>query len=151
MRKKTLHRLQAAAALGAFAAGGIAVQQLRRHARHGWGHSTPYGKRFDPARMETIQGKVVRVARFVPVPGMSEGIELLLETAEGRVAVHLGPSKFVSFDETGVDPGDTIEVSGSRIDLAGETVLLATVIRKGELQIVLRNERGVPVWHRTRH
>ena len=148
MRKKMLHQLQAAAASGAIAAGGIAVRQLRRHAQQGWGRNTPYGKLFDPARLETIYGEVVRVTRFVPMPGMSEGIELLLQIGEEREAVHLGPSKFLTFDVAGIDPGDTVEVTGSKVELAGETVLLATSVRKGDMRIELRNQRGVPVWRR---
>jgi hypothetical protein len=148
MRRTTRRRWRTAAALGAVAAGGIAVQQIRTHARYGWGRATPYGKLFDPARLETIQGKVSLVARFVPLPGMSEGIELWLETTQGGLAVHLGPGKFIPIDV--VDPGDLIEVTASRVELAGETVLMATSIQKGDLRIELRNEKGAPLWGRAR-
>jgi hypothetical protein len=150
MRKKTLQRWQAGAALGALAAGGMALQQFRRHAQHGWGRATPYGKLFDPSRIETIRGQVARVARFVPMPGMSEGIELLLDTSNGLAAVHLGPSRFISFEQTGIDPGDALEVTGAKVELAGETVWLATHMRKGDQHIELRTERGVPLWRGAR-
>lgn len=148
MRKRALRQLQAAAALSAFAAGGLALRQLKRHAGHGWGRRTPYGQLFDPERLTTMQGTVVRVARFLPVPGMSEGIEMLLETEGEAVAVHLGPSKFVAGDAANFAPGDVIEVTGSRTELAGEAILMATSVGKGSMRLELRDLTGAPLWKR---
>ncbi|OPY62846.1 MAG: hypothetical protein A4E57_03894 [Syntrophorhabdaceae bacterium PtaU1.Bin034] len=45
-----------------------------------------------------------------------------------------------------MEKGGTVEVKGSRVNLAGKPVIIAAEVRKGEEILALRNDTGIPVW-----
>jgi hypothetical protein len=92
----------------------------------GWGPLAPYGRGFDAAAVETITGEVVRVEKATPMRGMSPGVHVILrDTAGETIPAHLGPAWFVDQQELAVQPGDTIEVTGSRVTFDSGPALIA--------------------------
>lgn len=112
----------------------------------GWGSGGSYGRTFDPSTVETISGTVASVDLIMPRKGMSSGVHLVVETAHGALSVHLGPEWYISRQDTRIESGDRVEVKGSRVVFKGEDAMVAAQVREGDATLVLRGERGVPVW-----
>lgn len=112
----------------------------------GWGMGTSYGKMYDPKTVETLSGEVVSVDRFTPMKGMFEGIHLMMKTDKETIAVHLGPSWYLENQDTKIEPGDKVEIKGSRITFEGKPAIIAAEVKKGEEVLKLRDENGFPIW-----
>ena len=82
---------------------------------------------------------------------MSQGREILVETEEGTVPVHLGPSWYLEDRGFQVNEGEEIEVKGSLVDWAGNPVIMAVEVPQGDRLIELRNNDGVPAWNTNRN
>jgi len=112
----------------------------------GWGMGAPYNRLYDPKTLEPISGDIVRVDRITPMKGMSHGIHLAIKTDQGEISVHLGPAWFVENQDITIEPGDKVEVKGSRVTIQGKPAIIAASLRKGDETLELRDENGVPVW-----
>ncbi len=111
----------------------------------GWGHGR-YGRMYNVKTVETIKGKVVSVDPFIPRRGMSHGVHLQVETQKGTIPVHLGPAWYIENQEITIKPEDKLEIKGSKINFAGEPVIIAAEVKKGNMTLVLRSEDGFPLW-----
>ena len=60
--------------------------------------------------------------------------------------MHLGPAAFAKEKGFAVAVGDQLVITGSRITLEGDTVLLAREIKKGDQTLTLRDASGRPLW-----
>jgi len=81
------------------------------------------------------------------IPGANEGVHLMVKTAAETILVHVGPEKFLAAIEVSFAKGDEVEVTGSKVkDADGTDEILAREIVKGDNVIVLRDDKGVPVW-----
>lgn len=112
----------------------------------GWGSGTRYCRMYDPATVETISGTVKDVQEIVPLRGMSSGVHLQVRTDDGTLPVHLGPEWFLENQDMGIEPGDSVVVTGSRITFDNAPAIIAAEVRTGDDVLVLRDESGVPVW-----
>lgn len=97
-----------------------------------------------------VLGEVLAVEKVTYGQGRHHGVQLLLGTAKGTLAVHLGPSWFVDHQRMRVAPHDVIEVTGSRVTFEGKPALIANVIRKGNERLRLRTPDGAPLWPASR-
>ena len=130
-------------ALLALAAGGVALAHGGPGPRGG-----PAARMFDPATVTTVSGEVGAVRTIEGRRGA--GVHLDLKTAEGLLDVHLGPAAFLAAKGLTLQQGDTVEVKGSRLQLAGKPALVAQSVRKGDTTVALRDASGVPAWSRRR-
>jgi len=112
----------------------------------GWGMATPYGREFNPETVETFEAEVIRIDRFVPMEAMTEGIELIVNLEGNPTPVHLGPSWYLDYQDFDIQEGDQIEVTGSRLELGGIPIVIATEIKSDESSLNLRDEMGFPAW-----
>ncbi|MFO7604850.1 MAG: hypothetical protein R6W72_00915 [Desulfurivibrionaceae bacterium] len=113
----------------------------------GWGMGGSYGRMYDPATVETISGEVVEVGQVIPRKGMSPGVHLGLRGVDGKmISVHLGPAWFIENQEIVIEPGDKVEVKGSRIIFDGQPAIIAQEVGMGEDVLKLRDGNGYPVW-----
>jgi hypothetical protein len=112
----------------------------------GWGPGSQYNKIYDPKAVETISGEVIKVDRITPAKGMSGGIHMLVKTDKETVSVHLGPSWYLENQDVKLEPGDKVEVKGSRVTFGGKPALIASEVRKGNEVLTLRDEAGFPAW-----
>jgi hypothetical protein len=105
---------------------------------------------YDPSTVETTRGKVLRVER-APMAGMPDGVHVILELDGGAtLVVHLGPAWFIESQPISIQTGDALEVTGSRVTADGAAVVVARKIVKGDQQLLLRNESGIPAWSGSR-
>jgi len=74
------------------------------------------------------------------------GIHLDLETAEGTLRVHLGPSWFLEKEGLRLAAGDQVEITGSKVTVRGQPAVIAQVVKKGDTAVALRDVQGIPVW-----
>jgi len=75
-----------------------------------------------------------------------KGVHVLLKTADGEIAVHLGPDFWVDQQSVKVARGDEITVKGSRITFEGKPALIAQTVTKGGSTHTLRDAAGAPAW-----
>lgn len=112
----------------------------------GWGADSPYNRCYRPTGVETFSGDVSEVTAATPMPGMTEGVSLLLTMKTMSILVHLGPVWYIEHLDTPIKVGDHIEVRGARAFRAGLPAVIAAEVRKGESVLVLRDASGIPAW-----
>lgn len=112
----------------------------------GWGMGGAYQRMYDPAKVETVTGEVISVEKVAAMKQMKNGIHLKLKTDQEIIPVHLGPSWYIERLDTRIEKGDTIEVKGSRVTVAGKPALIAAEVKKGDALLKLRDDSGIPVW-----
>jgi len=112
----------------------------------GWGISTPYGQIFNTETIISFETEVIRIDRFIPFKGMTEGVELVVKLNGKQASVHLAPAWYLEYKNFNVEEGDKIKVSGSHIDFNGIPAIIATKIVGDDDILNLRDEMGFPVW-----
>lgn len=147
-RKTIIAASAVAAAAGAsLVALAIAMRRYRQKTMGGWGIGTKYDKLFNAKKLATFSGKVVSIDYIKPIKGMTQGVHALLETADGEtVSVHLGPAWYIENQDVIIAPKDPIEVTGCKVKLDGESAVIASEVKRGEEVLILRDEKGKPVW-----
>jgi hypothetical protein len=101
---------------------------------------------YDPATEVTVKGSIEEVKQQTGMPGT----HLILKTDKESLDVRLGPSAFLTAHKFEIAKGDQIEVTGSKVKLAGLDVILAREVKKGDTILTLRNAQGIPEWSRGR-
>lgn len=101
---------------------------------------------FDSTTIRTERGVVVEVHRTAQGGGHDALVFFTLRTQAETLAVRLGPGSVL--DRSGIvfAPGDTLEVTGSRIVLFDEPTLVVTELRWGSRLLTLRDRRGRAIW-----
>ena len=112
----------------------------------GWGMGGSYQRMYNPATVETLTGMVESVNKITPMKGMQYGIHITVKTDKETIPIHLGPAWFIERLDTKIMKGDTIEVKGSRVTVAGKPAIIAEEVKKGEDTLKLRDDNGIPVW-----
>ena len=125
---------------------GAMAEGLNLRGSGGWGAGLPYNRLYDPAAVQTLRGEVLKVDKLIPGEGMSDGLHLVLKTKEETIPVHLGPMWYLERQEFSVEPGNRIEVVGSRVIFEGSFALIAAQVKKSDKVLYLREESGFPLW-----
>ena len=75
-----------------------------------------------------------------------EIVHLVMKNSDQTLDIYLCPKSFI--DEMGVtfSKGDEISFTGSKITLGGSEMMLAREVVKGQDTLVLRDDKGKPVW-----
>jgi len=75
-----------------------------------------------------------------------EIVHLVMKNGDQAVDLYLCPKSFI--DEMGVtfSKGDEISFTASKITLGGSEMMLAREVVKGQDTLVLRDDKGKPVW-----
>lgn len=75
-----------------------------------------------------------------------EVVHLLMKNADGVVDLYFCPKSFM--DDMGVSfsKGDEVTFTGSKVKYAGTDLILAREVLKGSDTLVLRDDKGNPVW-----
>lgn len=109
------------------------------------GHVSPL---YNSSTVETVTGEVIAVERMTAMTQRSGGIHLLMETQSEEISVHLGPAWYLEEQGMQIEPGDRIEVVGSRVTIAEVPTIIATEIHQGDQVLTLRDDSGSPAWRR---
>jgi hypothetical protein len=112
----------------------------------GWGMLSPYSKMFDPRAVEIIKGEVLAIEKFIPLKGMSCGLQIMVRTETDTIAAHLGPEWFMENQDAHIERQDIIEIKGSRITFDGKPIVIAMEILRRTDVLRLRNTNGFPAW-----
>lgn len=116
----------------------------------GWGSGSDYNQHFNPKSVQTVRGKVVKLAHNVsPLRGMQPGFAATIQTENGQtVEAQIGPKWFTNFyhQEWNSKVGDNVSVTGSLVQLNGQNVLMVTQGQNGNHKMVIRSRDGQPVW-----
>jgi hypothetical protein len=103
------------------------------------------GRYYDPGTEISVTGTVEEVLMQAGRAGAT-GLHLLVQDGEETYDVHVGPTFYLFPEGLEVQKGDQVSVTGSRIDLAGQPALIVKEISKGDFNITLRDDIGVPLW-----
>lgn len=113
----------------------------------GWGAGGGYARLYDANTVETFPGEITKILRIDHGSSMSYGVHLLVKTEKDEVEVHLGPAWFVESQDEKLAVGDRVEVTGSRVTIAGEPAILAAEVKRGDEVLTLRDvANGMPLW-----
>lgn len=107
------------------------------------------GRIYNVTTEQTVTGTIQQVDRIQPpeARGPWGGIHLSLkQDGTEPLEVHLGPSWFLDNQESKLAVGDVVTILGSRVTLDGKPVLIARTVTRGDETLVLRDERGFPMW-----
>ena len=102
--------------------------------------------RYDRATVIDFMGRVEEVREVTAPPGV-RGVHLIIQSeGQGRIDTYLGPTVFVRDFLPYFEVGSVVQVIGSKVKVGGSVVVLARQVRKGEITLSLRDDRGTPYW-----
>ncbi len=108
-----------------------------------------YHWNWNPATVETLKGEVMTKDIITPPQGRSllPAVGMTLKKEDDyAIYVHLGPEWYMDKQELDINVGDKVEVTGSRIMVEGNAVLLVSSIKKGDKTWQFRDPQGFPYW-----
>jgi hypothetical protein len=73
-------------------------------------------------------------------------VHITLKNDKGLLDVMIAPEKFLKEMEITFAKGDTIEVLGSQLSVDGNPVMLAREVTRNGDVMLMRDEKGKPVW-----
>lgn len=112
-----------------------------------WEPNSWYANEFNPDKIVTISGTIESISSFKPSPDSSAGLRLRIRTDDGRLLlVNAGPFNFANQKGMTFDTGERITVTGSRVQIAGQNVILASQLNKDDKTVQLRTRQGRPLW-----
>jgi hypothetical protein len=96
---------------------------------------------------ETKMKATVDEVKLPPKGSEKETVHLLVKNGADTVDVYLCPKSFL--DDMGVSfsKGDEIALTGSKVKVEGADLILAREVVKGNDTLILRDEKGNPVWN----
>jgi len=128
---------------------GPALAQLRPGGGMGSGKGPAH---YNPQTVTTVTGQVEKLAELPSLGrGGGKGMHyrgVLLKTDQGSLMVDLAPGWYLSDKKFAVKVGDTVSATGSKGFLANDPGLIAREVTANGMTLKLRDEQGVPVWHR---
>lgn len=101
--------------------------------------------KYDRNTEVTIIG-VIEEVQFKSMPFRGRGIFIELGTEKGPTKVIVGPAKYLEKHNFSLNPGDQLEIVGSKVRFRGADAVLARSMKKGSTVLMLRNEAGDPQW-----
>jgi hypothetical protein len=108
------------------------------------------GPMYDVKTETTMRGTVESLETVAGMGGRGHrsmgGTHLVLKTEKDAVGVHVGPTAYLAEKGIALATGDVLEITGSRLSIDGEPVLIAKQITKGNATWTLRDASGRPVW-----
>ncbi|HEY9863241.1 MAG TPA: hypothetical protein V6D21_03580 [Candidatus Obscuribacterales bacterium] len=110
------------------------------------GRGNPSGSMYDPSRVETVQGTITEIQTISRWNRMSQRARLLVKTNTETLELHLGPPWYLEQQNFQIQPNDSVEVTGMRVNLGGQQTLIVGEIKKGNQTLQLRDENGYPRW-----
>ena len=102
--------------------------------------------KYDPHTETKMKGTVEEV-KLPPKGSEKEILHLLVKNGTEPVDVYLCPKSFLEEMGVGFSKGDEIAVTGSKVKQDGADLVLAREVVKGNDTLVLRDDKGNPVWN----
>jgi hypothetical protein len=103
--------------------------------------------RYDRSIEATFKGSILEVRERPCAVSRGIGSHLLIRTADGKAfEVHLGTTRFVHEYGLSFQRGETVEITGVKVVLAGTDAILARKMKRGTEEFVFRDSEGNPIW-----
>jgi hypothetical protein len=101
--------------------------------------------KYDSATEVKMKG-TIEDTKLPPKGHEREIVHLVMKNGDQTVDIYLCPKSF--FDEMGVmfSKGDEIAFTGSKVTHDGAEMMLAREVVKGQDTLILRDDKGKPVW-----
>lgn len=99
---------------------------------------------------ETDVVAIVSDVREVPKADPLGGVHLTIKAKADTIDVYVGPTDFVKIFDVTFNKGQEIEVTGSKVKVSGEPVILAREIQVNRITLELRDKNGTPYWPTSR-
>jgi len=113
-----------------------------------WKSGSSFNRKFDPGKVTSVQGTIQSISTFEPERGAASGIQLKVKTSEGdTMTVYTGPQQYIQQQDISLSSGKKIEVTGSKVQMDGQTVILASQITSDNQTVQLRDSQGNPQWN----
>lgn len=109
----------------------------------GMGPGGGMGKMYNPQTVTTIKGTVESLG---PKGRRRQHESRIIKTDQGSILVHLGPTRYMNQLQIQLNPGDAVEVTGSKVEMGGRTMLMAKEVKVGGKIFQLRDDQGLPLW-----
>lgn len=135
-------------------AGGAALVTLAGVALAGYQYRNrhkAYHRDFDMEKVEELTGKIADIKFTGKDNSESKGMELVLQSDEKKIAVHLGPVWYMNMQREKLEKGDVITVKGSRVSMNHRPVMIAEELKLGNKVLKLRDPNGHPHWMAWEH
>ena len=102
----------------------------------------------------TFEGRVELLGDFPrgkleDLSGMKHVVKhsgLFLKTENGRIIIHLGPTAYFSHHNFQIRAGDTLKVTGFRVEQGSLSLVQAREIMTQDRKLKLRDKNGQPLW-----
>jgi hypothetical protein len=101
--------------------------------------------KYDP-HTETKLKATVEDVKLPPKGSEKEIVHLLVKNGTEIVDLYLCPKSFLEEMGVSFSKGDEIALTGSRVKQGGADLVLAREVVKGNDTLVLRDDKGNPVW-----
>jgi hypothetical protein len=104
------------------------------------------GPKYDLSTEATLKGTVAEV-KEVPNSCLDEtGLHIVVTTDAGPVEIQVGPKQFLQSMDVAFAKGDKVQIVGSKVTLDGAPLVLAREITQSNNVVVMRDNKGAPVW-----
>ena len=104
------------------------------------------GRMYNPSTEATVTGTIDEIKNLTSPGRGGGGLHLILSAPSGAIDVRVGPASFVSSKGFTFAKGDALTVVGSKVTMAGQEVLIARELKKGDQVLTLRDAKGFPLW-----
>ena len=75
-----------------------------------------------------------------------EQVRLMVKTGSEMIEVYLCPTNYLAEMDTEFKAGDEVTITGSKLKVDTADIILAREVVKGNNTLVLRDDKGAPVW-----
>jgi hypothetical protein len=100
--------------------------------------------KYDLATETKMKGTIQELK--LPEKGAKEAARLTLKSGDTTIDVYLCPKSFLDDMGSNLAKGDEVNLTGSKVKQDGADLILAREVSKGPDTLVLRDDKGKPVW-----
>jgi hypothetical protein len=100
--------------------------------------------KYDLATETKMKGTIQELK--LPEKGAKEAARLTLKSGDTTIDVYLCPKSFLDDMGSNLAKGDEVNLTGSKVKQDGADLILAREVSKGSDTLVLRDDKGKPVW-----
>ena len=108
-------------------------------------HESTQPPKYD-LQSETKMKGIIQEVKLPPKGSPREAAHLMVKSGDSILDVYLCPSSFLDDMGTSFNKGDEISLTGSKVKQSDLELILAREVIKGTDTLVLRDDKGNPVW-----
>jgi DNA polymerase III alpha subunit len=101
---------------------------------------------YDASTVTTISGTIASVDSQETPRGGFYMVRLTVQDTSGTTSVMVGPTSYLDSQDISFNKGDSIEVTGSKVNFRGNDIMIAGQILSAGKTIKLRDDSGKPAW-----